>query len=111
FYPHGLGHMVGLGVRDASGLAPGRIKDPRPSLRSLRMDLPLEPGYVVTVEPGLYFIRPLLDPPERRARYRDCVNWDLVDLHLDSGGIRIEDNLLITEAGPEVLTEGIPQSL
>jgi Xaa-Pro aminopeptidase len=111
FYPHGLGHMVGLGVRDASGLAPGRIKDPRPSLRSLRMDLPLEPGYVVTVEPGLYFIRPLLENPERRARYRDCVNWDLIDLHLDSGGIRIEDNLLITETGPEVLTEGIPQSL
>lgn len=111
FYPHGLGHMVGLGVRDASGLAPGRIKDPRPSLRSLRMDLPLEPGYVVTVEPGLYFIRPLLENPDRRTRFRDCVNWVLVDRHADLGGIRIEDNLLITDGEPEVLTSAIPTSL
>src|SRR5687768_2258523 len=78
FYPHGLGHMVGLGVRDASGLLPGRKKDPRPSLRSLRMDLPLVPGYVVTVEPGLYFIPPLLNDPARRQRYRDAVNRSLV---------------------------------
>ncbi len=111
FYPHGLGHLVGLGVRDASGLAPGRAKDPRPSLRSLRMDLPLAPGYVVTVEPGLYFIPPLLQDPARRARYRDCVNWPLVDQHLALGGVRIEDNILVTDGAPEVLTAAIPKSL
>jgi Xaa-Pro aminopeptidase len=111
FFPHGLGHMVGLGVRDASGLAPGRTKDPRPSLRTLRMDLPLAPGYVVTVEPGLYFIPALLNDPARRARYRDAVNWALVDQHLDLGGVRIEDNLLITSGAPEVLTQAIPKQL
>jgi Xaa-Pro aminopeptidase len=111
FYPHGLGHMVGLGVRDGSGLLPGRQPDPRPSLRSLRMDLPLEPGYVVTVEPGLYFIPPLLNDPARRARYRDSVNWPLVDAHLSLGGVRIEDNVLVTAGAPEVLTAGIPKQI
>lgn len=111
FFPHGLGHLVGLGVRDGSGLAPGRQKDPRASLRTLRMDLPLAPGYVVTVEPGLYFIPPLLNDPERRARYRDCVNWPLVDQHLHLGGVRIEDNVLVTTGAPEVLTQGIPKHL
>jgi Xaa-Pro aminopeptidase len=98
-------------VRDGSGLAPGRAKDPRPSLRTLRMDLPLAPGYVVTVEPGLYFIPPLLNDPVRRARFRDGVNWPLVDQHLDLGGVRIEDNLLITEGAPENLTAAIPKTL
>lgn len=111
FFPHGLGHMVGLGVRDGSGLAPDRVKDPRPCLRTLRMDLPLAPGYVVTVEPGLYFIPPLLNDPARRARYHDCVNWTLVDQHLELGGVRIEDNILITTGAPENLTRGIPKIL
>jgi Xaa-Pro aminopeptidase len=109
FFPHGLGHMVGLGVRDGSGLFPGRTKDPRPSLRSLRMDLPLAAGYVVTVEPGLYFIPPLLNDPVRRTRYRDCIDWTMVDRHLALGGVRIEDNILITDGAPEVLTRNIPK--
>ena len=111
FYPHGLGHMVGLGVRDASGLFPGRQKDPRPSLRTLRMDLPLEAGYVVTVEPGLYFIPPLLTDPARRERHRESVNWSFVDPLLALGGVRIEDNVLVTDGAPEVLTRAIPKSL
>ena len=111
FFPHGLGHMVGLGVRDASGLAIGRTKSPRPSLRTLRMDLPLAPGFVVTIEPGLYFIPPLLQDPARRAAFRDCVNWTLVDQHLDLGGVRIEDNILITSGAPENLTAEIPKTL
>ncbi|HUR59382.1 MAG TPA: M24 family metallopeptidase, partial [Opitutaceae bacterium] len=111
FYPHGLGHMVGLGVRDGSGLEPGRERDPRPALRTLRMDLPLAPGYVVTVEPGLYFIPPLLNDPQRRERYRACVNWPLVEQHLSLGGVRIEDNVLVTSGAPEVLTKEIPKDL
>lgn len=111
FFPHGLGHMVGLGVRDGSGLLPGRIKNPRASLRTLRMDLPLAPGYLVTIEPGLYFIPPLLQDPARRATYRDAVNWPLVDQHLDLGGVRIEDNILITTGAPENLTAAIPKTL
>lgn len=111
FYPHGLGHMVGLGVRDGSGLEPGRTKDPRPGLRTLRMDLPLRPGYVVTVEPGLYFIPALLNDPARRERYHDCVNWGLVAQYQHLGGVRIEDNLLITVGDPENLTAAIPKTL
>ena len=111
FFPHGLGHMLGLGVRDASGRSPGRPQDPRSSLRSLRMDLPLAPGMVVTVEPGLYFIPPLLQDPGRRAKYAQDVNWDLVDRHLDLGGVRVEDDILITTGAPEVLTGMIPRNL
>jgi Xaa-Pro aminopeptidase len=111
FFPHGLGHMVGLGVRDASGLLPGRPQDPRPCLRTLRMDLPLAAGYVVTVEPGLYFIPALLNDPARRARFRDCVNWPLAERHLGLGGVRIEDNLVITSGAPENLTAAIPKTL
>ncbi len=111
FYPHGLGHMVGLGVRDASGLEPGRKRDERPSLRSLRMDLILREGYIVTVEPGLYFIPAILNDPGRRAKYRDAVNWNLVDQHLGIGGVRIEDNILVTAATPLNLTAAIPKRL
>jgi Xaa-Pro aminopeptidase len=111
FFPHGVGHLVGLGVRDASGVAPGRTKDPRPSLRTLRMDLPLAPGYVATIEPGLYFIPPLLNDPKRRERFRDCVNWPIVDQHLSLGGVRIEDNILVTDTTPENLTAAIPKIL
>jgi Xaa-Pro aminopeptidase len=111
FFPHGVGHMVGLGVRDASGMLPGRAKDPRPCLRNLRMDLPLAPGYVVTVEPGLYFIPPILHDPRRRRKFRDCVRWDKVEPHLALGGVRIEDNVLVTRGAPEVLTAAIPRTL
>jgi Xaa-Pro aminopeptidase len=111
FFPHGLGHLVGLGVRDASGTLPGRRPDPRPSLRSLRLDLPLAPGYVVTVEPGIYFIPTLLDDPGRRARFADCVAWERVDRLRDVGGVRIEDNVLVTAGAPEVLTDAIPRGL
>jgi Xaa-Pro aminopeptidase len=108
FFPHGLGHLVGLGVRDASGRYPGRPKDESPSLRNLRMDLPLAVGYVTTVEPGLYFIPGILNDPKRRRRYRQSVNWRRVDDCLGCGGVRIEDNVLVTENGPEVLTASIP---
>jgi Xaa-Pro aminopeptidase len=63
---------------------------------------------VVTVEPGIYFIPALLTDPEHRRRQRDRVAWDRVDGMLDFGGIRIEDNLLITADGHEVITAGVP---
>jgi Xaa-Pro aminopeptidase len=111
FFPHGIGHMLGLGVRDASGLEPGRAKDARPSLASLRQDLILQPGYIVTVEPGLYFIPALLNDPGRRKKFSAAVNWPLVEKCLGLGGIRIEDNLLITAGEPENLTADIPKGL
>lgn len=111
FYPHGIGHMLGLGVRDASGTEPGRVKDPRPSLKSLRMDLVLRPGYIVTVEPGLYFIPAILNDPKRREKYRDSVNWSLAEQHLSLGGVRVEDNLLVTDGAPVNLTAAIPKGI
>ena len=111
FFPHGLGHLVGLGVRDASGYLPGRKRSPRFGLAFLRCDFPLQPGYVITVEPGLYFIPALLKDPERRSRYRDAVNWTKVDTLLGFGGIRIEDDVLVTSGDPEVLTAAVPKTL
>jgi Xaa-Pro aminopeptidase len=63
---------------------------------------------VVTVEPGIYFVRALLQDPEQRRRHRDHVVWDRVDRMLDFGGIRIEDNVLITAEGHEVITADVP---
>ncbi|MBI2765272.1 MAG: aminopeptidase P family protein [Chloroflexi bacterium] len=111
FFPHGLGHMLGLSTHDAGGCLAGRTPSDRFGLKWLRADLPLEPGYVVTIEPGIYFIRALLEDPERRARYRDDVNWGRVDRMLEFGGIRIEDDVLITADGAEVLTAAIPSSI
>ena len=108
FFPHGLGHMVGLGVRDASGYLPGRARSNRPGLSMLRTDLPLDKGYVMTVEPGIYFIPALLQDSALRERHRDAVRWDRVDALLDFGGIRIEDDVLVTDGEPEVLTAAIP---
>ena len=108
FFPHGIGHLVGLGVRDAGGTPlPDRRNDPKP-YPNLRIDLPLEPGMVVTVEPGIYFVPELLHDPDHRHQYRDAVAWEQVDRMLGFGGIRIEDNVLITPDGNEVITADVP---
>ena len=107
FFPHGIGHLVGLGVRDAGEPLYERRHEP-PPYPNLRIDLPLEPGMVVTVEPGVYFVGALLHDPERRARHRDEVDWERVDRMLGFGGIRIEDNLLVTADGYEVITADVP---
>ena len=111
FFPHGLGHLVGLGVRDGSGYMPGRERSDRFGLAFLRMDLPLEPGFITTVEPGLYFIEPLLSDPNRREQFADCIDWEEVDRWLHIGGVRLEDNLLVTDNKPVNLTHAIPLSL
>jgi Xaa-Pro aminopeptidase len=107
FFPHGVGHMVGLGIRDAGGVLRGR-SDPGPGFPRLRVDLPLQRGYTMTVEPGIYFIPALLSDAARRAELRDAAAWDRVDAMLGFGGIRLEENVLITEDGCEVLTSDVP---
>jgi Xaa-Pro aminopeptidase len=111
FFPHGVGHMVGLGVRGAGGTLPGRERSDRPCLEYLRTDLPLEVGFTVTIEPGLYFIPALLRDPDKRKRWSVQVDWDRVDRMLEFGGIRIEDNVLVTGGEPEVLTSAIPKEI
>jgi Xaa-Pro aminopeptidase len=107
FFPHGVGHLLGLGVRDAAGPLRERRNDP-PPFKNLRIDLPLRTGIVVTVEPGIYFVPAILEDPAERERHRDHVAWDRVDRMLGFGGIRIEDNVLITDAGHEVITADVP---
>jgi Xaa-Pro aminopeptidase len=107
FFPHGVGHMVGLGVRDAGEVLPGR-EPPGDEFPRLRVDLPLMPGHVFTVEPGIYFVPALLGDADLRKRHRDAVDWERAEAMLGFGGIRIENNVLITDDGNEVLTADVP---
>ena len=106
FMPHGVGHLLGIQVHDVGGRMKnisGETLAPHsdyPSLRTTRMT---EVGQVFTIEPGLYFIPVLLNPERGSARGR-LINWDLVDTLIPLGGIRIEDNVLVTTSGVENLT-------
>ena len=108
FFPHGIGHLVGLGVRDAGGTALRERRFDAKPYPNLRIDLPLESGFAVTVEPGVYFVPAILGDPENRRRHDGAVNWERVDTLMDFGGIRVEDNLLITDDGHEVITADVP---
>jgi Xaa-Pro aminopeptidase len=107
FFPHGVGHMVGLGIRDAGEVLPER-KRPDDEFPRLRVDLPLLAGHVVTIEPGIYFVPALVNDAELRERHGNAVDWERAERMLDFGGIRIENNVLVTDDKPEVLTDGIP---
>lgn len=111
FFPHGLGHMLGLSTHDAGGCLAGRTPSDRFGLKWLRADLPLQEDYVVTIEPGIYFIPALLDDPRRREEFADVVNWDAVDAMRGFGGIRIEDDVRVTVDGAEVLSAAVPKSI
>jgi Xaa-Pro aminopeptidase len=108
FFPHGIGHLVGLGVRDAGGTPLRERRDEPKPYPNLRIDLPLEPGMVVTVEPGIYFVPALLNDPDTRRQHHHQVNWNRVDAMREFGGIRIEDNVLIADEGHEVITADVP---
>jgi Xaa-Pro dipeptidase len=105
FFPHGLGHFLGLQTHDVAGLVDNRSQPiPRPEGHpALRLTRVLEAGNVLTVEPGLYFIDSLL---QRWRREGDAalVDWQRVEELAPYGGIRIEDNVLVTESGCENLT-------
>jgi Xaa-Pro aminopeptidase len=115
FFPHGIGHLLGLDVHDMedlgdrAGYATGRTRDMRPGLRYLRLDRDLAPGMMVTIEPGLYFVPALLEEPETRRKYADRIRWSLVDRFARVRGIRIEDDVLVTATGHEVLSAAIPK--
>jgi Xaa-Pro dipeptidase len=106
FFPHGLGHLLGLQVHDVGGLqaAPEGGEIPRPEGHPyLRTTRPLAENAVVTIEPGLYFIPSLLSALKNGSQGRH-VNWSKVDEFRKFGGIRIEDNVVARPAGPENLT-------
>jgi Xaa-Pro aminopeptidase len=107
FFPHGVGHMVGLGIRDAGEALRGR-EQREDEFPRLRVDLPLEPGHVFTVEPGIYFVPALLEDADLRERHRDAIDWERAEAMLGFGGIRIENDVLITDDGNEVLTADVP---
>jgi Xaa-Pro dipeptidase len=106
FLPHGLGHLLGLQVHDVAGFQDDADAAPIPrptGHTSLRLTRRLQPDMVVTVEPGVYFIDSLLGRL-RASKHAKTVNWDLVDLLRPCGGIRIEDNVVITATGHDNLT-------
>jgi Xaa-Pro dipeptidase len=106
FFPHGVGHHLGLQVHDVGGQQTdptGGVAPPPPQFPYLRTTRQLEPGQVVTVEPGLYFI-PLLLDPHRAGPHRDAFDWGKIDALVPCGGIRIEDDVLVTADGQEDLT-------
>lgn len=106
FYPHGIGHMLGLFVHDVAGrqinpAGDDSEPDPRfPKLRSLRR---FEEGHYFTIEPGIYFIGMLLDK-RRTGEHHQHYNWTLIDRLRTCGGIRVEDNILMTKFGPRNIT-------
>lgn len=116
FFPHGIGHLLGLDVHDMedlgdrAGYGPGRTRSRLPGLRYLRLDRELLPGMAVTIEPGIYFVPALLDPPETRRAFASRVDFAAVDRVRRLRGIRIEDDVLVTASGHEVLTSAIPKT-
>lgn len=103
FFPHGVGHMVGLKVRDVGG--PPNPNPKKYAGARLRVDMELKENYLMTVEPGLYFIEALMNDEETRQNYADQINWNEAQKWADFGGFRIEDDILVTAGGPVNLTE------
>ncbi len=116
FFPHGLGHMLGLDVHDMEGLgedfvgyADGQERSEQFGLNHLRLARELEEGFVLTVEPGIYFIPKLIDGWKSTGAWNDFINFELLEEYRDFGGIRLEDNVLVTADGAENLSEAIPK--
>jgi len=106
FFPHGLGHLLGIQVHDVGGRQRNRQGDllpPPAEYPALRNTRTIEPGQVFTIEPGLYFIPSLLDK-ERSSARGQSINWKLIEQMIPLGGIRIEDNVLVTAGGAQNLT-------
>jgi len=118
FFPHGLGHMLGMDVHDLEGLGEDYVGYDSSVKRSqqfgtayLRLAKKLKPGYVLTIEPGVYFIPALIDQWKNSKIFRDYINYDKVEKYMDFGGIRIEDNVLVTDKGHRVLGKPIPKTI
>jgi len=118
FLPHGLGHMMGLDVHDMEDIGQiyvGYDDEVRPidqfGTAYLRMGRRLQPGFVITVEPGIYFIPELFNLWKSENKFTEFINYDKVKEYLGFGGIRIEDDVLVTETGHKVLGKPIPKTI
>jgi Xaa-Pro aminopeptidase len=117
FFVHGIGHMMGLDVHDMEdlgdvvGYEQGEDRSTQFGLAYLRLAKQLEPGFVITIEPGIYFIPALIDRWRHDGLHREFIAYDRLDDYRDFGGIRIEDDVLITAAGHRVLGPEIPKTV
>ena len=118
FFPHGLGHMMGMDVHDLEGVGENYVGYDDEIKRSeqfgtafLRLGRRLQPGFVITVEPGIYFIPALIDQWKAEGKFAEFINFDKVETYKDFGGIRIEDDVLVTETGYRVLGKPIPKTV
>ncbi|MCK4569468.1 MAG: aminopeptidase P family protein [Bacteroidales bacterium] len=118
FFPHGLGHMMGLDVHDMEGLGENNVgydetiqRSDQFGLAFLRFGKKLEPGFVLTIEPGIYFIPALIDLWKSEGKFTEFINYDKAETYKDFGGIRIEDDILVTGDGHRVLGKPIPKTV
>jgi Xaa-Pro aminopeptidase len=118
FLPHGLGHMMGLDVHDMEDIGQtyvGYDDEVRPidqfGTAYLRLGRRLQTGFVLTVEPGIYFIPELFKQWKDENKFTEFINYSKVEEYLDFGGVRIEDDILVTETGYEVLGKPIPKTI
>lgn len=118
FIPHGLGHQVGLDVHDMEGLGEDHVgytaeiqRNPLFGYRSLRFGRALEQGFVMTVEPGLYFIPQLIDKWKGEGLHTAFIDYSALEAYRDFGGVRIENDILVTETGARLLGKPIPKTV
>lgn len=118
FMPHGLGHMMGLDVHDMESLGENYVgysdeikRSDQFGLAYLRFALPFKPGHVLTIEPGCYFIPQLIERWKSEGKHTDFINYSKLESWKDFGGIRIEDNILITEKGNRILGKPVPKTV
>lgn len=117
FFPCGLGHMMGLDVHDMENFGEvwvgyeGQPKSTLFGIKSLRLARPLQAGFVVTIEPGIYFIPELIDRWKAEGKFTDFIDYDRVEAYRHAGGMRIEEDLLITATGHRLLGKQRPRTI
>jgi Xaa-Pro aminopeptidase len=117
FFPCGTGHMMGLDVHDMEDLGEiwvgydGQPKSTQFGLKSLRLAKPLKPGHVYTIEPGIYFIPELMDLWRSQNRFNEFINWEEVYKYRNFGGVRNEEDFVMTENGAQLLGKPKPKTI
>jgi Xaa-Pro aminopeptidase len=118
FMPHGLGHMIGLDVHDMENLGEDLVGYDKNVKRSnqfglayLRLGKELQPGYVITIEPGIYFIPDLIRNWQKEKKFDQFIDYTRIGDYIEFGGIRIEDDVVVTDDGHRMLGKTIPKSV